>query len=218
MYVGIFYLVFSQATDAGLGEISVSFLLCGQIPYMWFSRTVTNSMDSIFSAGVVCLNHDVPPYVFTIATIFQDALKTGFVYATLIMFMCISDEAKSLQIANIFPVLLVTGLLVASAALFSASIIPFYPDLRFLISSGLILLLFVSGVFYSPETIGDERLRLLLDLNPLSALIEAHRAVLLEGAPPDVARLGIVASVSISIFALNVAFLDFLRDAYIRRM
>lgn len=218
MYVGIFYLVFSQAAGAGLGEISVSFLLCGQIPYMWFSRTVTNSMDSIFSAGVVCLNHDVPPYVFTIATIFQDALKTGFVYVTLMVFMYVSDGTLSSQIVYIFPVLIVTGILVASAALISASIIPFYPDLRFLISSMLILLLFVSGVFYSPEVISHGELRILLDFNPLSALIEAHRDVLLKGTAPDFVKLGTVAAVFLSVLALNIAVLNSLRDAYIRRM
>ena len=48
LHVTVFYFIFDVLLRRG-GEGFVVFLLCGQIPFLWFSRSVSNASNSIMN-------------------------------------------------------------------------------------------------------------------------------------------------------------------------
>jgi len=68
------------------------------------------------------------------------------------------------------------------------------------------LLMFVSPVIYPADIVGGN-LRWLLDLNPMTGLINAHRACLLGHMPIDWYGLGISTIITVVLFITGVLYL-----------
>jgi lipopolysaccharide transport system permease protein len=72
-----------------------------------------------------------------------------------------------------------------------AAIIPFFPDLRFLVQAMLQLVFFVSGVLFDGATI-PEQYRQYFYLNPMANVIDSYRDILMHDRWPDWQALGVV--------------------------
>jgi lipopolysaccharide transport system permease protein len=103
-------------------------------------------------------------------------------------------------------ILFLTLLLAAGMGYWLSSINVKYRDVQYALPFFINLLLFVSPVIYPTDILGEE-LRWILLLNPLTGLINAHRAVLLGYTPVDYAGLGIAAIITIMIFLTGVLYL-----------
>jgi lipopolysaccharide transport system permease protein len=80
----------------------------------------------------------------------------------------------------------------------------FVRDLGQAVSHLLLVLMFISPIAYTREFLGQSRLRLVLDLNPLSYLINLYRDPLVYGHVPRLLDL-----MGASLLALAVFFLGF---------
>jgi lipopolysaccharide transport system permease protein len=92
--------------------------------------------------------------------------------------------------------LLVQFVLLAGIAWLVAAVSVFLRDVPNLIAVALMVLFYLTPVFYS-RSIVPERFRWVLDLNPLATIIEAYRALLLREPAPDVASLIVVGVLSL---------------------
>jgi lipopolysaccharide transport system permease protein len=95
------------------------------------------------------------------------------------------------------PVLLVIQIdLMTWIILFASALTVFYRDIRFIVTLGLQLWLYLTPVIY-PLIMVPERFRTLYLLNPMASLIESYRQVVLLGQWPDPIYL-----MSAAVFAL----------------
>ena len=77
--------------------------------------------------------------------------------------------------------------------LFAALLVCAKRDFQLLISLGMVFLLFMSGIFWDIRSIDDPLLAdWLMILNPLAALIDSYRAVLMLNQSPDINRLAMI--------------------------
>ena len=68
---------------------------------------------------------------------------------------------------------------------------------------GMVFLLFVSGIFWDIDSIGNAALREnLLLVNPMASLIDLYRSVLMAGTAPALGQWLIVVAESLAILAL----------------
>ncbi len=94
----------------------------------------------------------------------------------------------------LFPLVLLT----MGAAWFLASIGVYLRDVGHIIGMVTTVLMFLSPVFY-PVSALPEEYRGLLQLNPVTFIIEQARNVIIWGVPPDLIGLGVYAAVSLVI-------------------
>jgi len=78
--------------------------------------------------------------------------------------------------------------LIVSLALLGSSLTPFLPDLKVAIDNGILMLFFLSGVFFNVNDV-SEPLRSYMLLNPMAGLIDGYRNVLIRGLWPDMAQI-----------------------------
>lgn len=187
----VFYLVFGVIFGER-GEGFVAFLLVGLVFWTWYRQTIAHAGNAIVLGKGLMDQVHVPKPVFPIVTLMTDLTKFAVVLAVLLLFLWVSGYGIGASYLAL-PLVLLTQLLLCSAlALLFSALVPFLPDLRFVVDNLLNLQFFVSGIFFSAERV-PEAYRFWFYLNPMASLIEDYRAILLEQSWPHWGRLSVIA-------------------------
>ena len=204
LYMAVFYFVFGVLFERG-GPGYPAFLLTGLVIYRWFDTNVRSAMESIAKNANLMQQLYVPKYAFPLAATVASTIKFLLVLGLLAVFLVSQGHHPNiawLAIPALIGIEFLFSLFVGTA---TALVIPFLPDLRILISNGLMLLLFLSGVFYDGASI-PEPWQTYFFLNPLAVLIQAFRHVRIDGQWPHWGALLIILAVSLAGLAATLKF------------
>lgn len=207
--MSVYYVVFGLLFQRGTDDF-VAFLLVGLVVWQWFGNSVKHGMSAIHSNGPLMTHVDLPKEVFPSIDMAMDFVKFGFVFLLLLVYLWITGYGISPAYMALPVVMLVQLMLIAACTYLAASIVPFFPDLKFLIDVLLQLVFFVSGIFFSGASI-PEKYQAYYYLNPMANLIDAYRDILMEGVWPDwsaVLKVGLVALVSLYLAQLLIRRFD----------
>lgn len=180
LYMLAFYVVFGLVFQRG-GENFIPFLLCGLVIWKWFASSVQNASTSITSNMGLIYQVYLPKVVFPVVAVVTSTLRFSFVFFILLLFLLANDAPVTSAWLIDLPLLLSLQIaFMLGLAMTLAAIVPFIPDLKFLIDNGLLILFFLSGIFFRLDTI-PESLRLYFDLNPVAVIIHGYREILISG-------------------------------------
>lgn len=205
LHLIIYYFLFGQLLNAGVENYGL-FLLCGLVPWMWFAKAISTSATSILGGQSLMLTTNISPAFFPLVSVAQATLKQLPALLCLLA-LGLATDVKTLSWNLIWlPGILIIQLLMTTAlALLIAAIIPYLRDLANLVGTGLMLLMFLSGVIFDfrsmPGNVGQW-----LEYNPMAVLISTYRQVILDGSPPDIAGLGYVMLVAIILLVVCTLF------------
>nr|WP_269147704.1 tetratricopeptide repeat protein [Methylophaga nitratireducenticrescens] len=202
LHMIIYFLVFGFLLQRG-GEGFITFLLTGLIPWMWFSKAVSNSSNSIITGQGLMLQIAIPSIVFPLVSLVQASLKQIPVFLVLFAFVWLQGYPPGLHWLTLVPVILLQTLLIVMFGCILAALVPFVRDISHIVSTGLTFVMFMSGIFYSYESIPEKWQELFL-LNPMAFIIKCYREIFIEGIYPDFSTMGIWAVISIIGCALTL--------------
>ncbi len=200
LHMLVFYLVFGLLLRRGTDNF-VAYLLSGLIPWLWFSKSIGNSMSSIIQGKGLMMQVYLPKLIFPVIVICQDLVKQSIVMLLLLTFLLIYGIPGTLTWMALPFLMLVEFCLISACAFVVAAVIPFLPDLRYLVNTGLMMLMFCSGVFYSMDAIPEKYHDLFL-LNPIALLLSNYRRILLYNQWPDWVPLLVLLVLSLLFLAL----------------
>ena len=216
LHLVIYYFLFGRLLNAGVENYGL-FLLCGLVPWMWFAKAISTSATSIIGGQALMLNSNISPVFFPLVSIVQSTFKQlPALLFVLALGMATDVKTISWSLLWLPSVLLVQLLLTIALGLLLAAIIPFFRDLANLVSTGLTLLMFLSGVIFDYRSMPG-RIGQWLEYNPLAVVIGAYRDVIMEGRSPDIIGLGYVALVSVVLLAVNYVVYKHHRRNFVRR-
>jgi lipopolysaccharide transport system permease protein len=205
LMVAVFYLVFAVFLARGTPDFVV-FLVCGKIPFLWFSKSVTNASRLIIAGRGLINQVSMPKLFFPMLVVFQDAFKQLIVFIFMFTFLYLSGMEITWVWLTIIFVILTQLLLVSAASLVVAVITPFLPDFKYLIATTMLALMLGSGIFYSyKEVLLLEHQQLFL-MNPIANLIKNYRQVLMDNTLPDWVALGSIGAFSITLIILMTLY------------
>jgi lipopolysaccharide transport system permease protein len=182
--MAIFYVVFAILMKQGTDHY-VPFLLIGIVFWTWFNRSLQNGSLSIMHAKDLMAQMNLPKAFFPIATVCQDCVKQFFVMVVLMVFLILYGMPFSLPWICLPVLMTIQFILILGVTIFLAAIVPFFPDLKFIIAAGLQLMFFVSGIFFDIDRTVLPVHRSIVYLNPMAGLIRNYRLILMQGAWPD---------------------------------
>jgi lipopolysaccharide transport system permease protein len=182
--MAIYYVVFAILLKQGT-ENYVPFLLIGIVFWAWFNRSLQNGSLSILHAKDLMAQMNLPKAFFPIATVCQDFVKQVFVMAVLLVFLVLYGMPVSLSWLCLPVLMAIQFVFIIGLAVFLSAIVPFFPDLKFIITAGLQLMFFVSGVFFDIDSTVLPVHRGIVYLNPMAGLIRNYRQILMQGVWPD---------------------------------
>lgn len=191
LWVAVFFVVFNLILDSGKksGDFIV-FLACGKFAFLWFQKAVIQASNSIVGSQGLVGKVNVPKSLFPMSAIHESVYRQSTVYLLLVVILLISGYVPGASWLWMVPVILVTWLMIVGCGLVGAYLVCVWRDFQKIIPLGMTFLLFTSGVFWDVRALGsDEKTQLLLTVNPLAFLLDAHRQVLMVGSAPDITHL-----------------------------
>ncbi|HFD11300.1 MAG TPA: ABC transporter permease [Crenotrichaceae bacterium] len=188
--MAVYYLVFGVLIKRGTADF-VPFLLIGLITWQWFANTIIHSMNSILGSRQLMTQVDLPKAVFPSVIAGMDIIKFSCVFVLLLVFLWSYGFLPNVYYAALPVVMFIQFTLNLTFSYLVAGIIPFFPDVRFLIQALLQLVFFVSGVLFDGSSI-PEQYQQYFYLNPMANVIDAYRDILMHERWPDWSSLGVV--------------------------
>ena len=212
LYLAAFYILFVLVLDRSEKNF-VPFFLCGAVAWKWFDSCVKGGAQAISSNRGLLQQVYLPKYIFAVIAVLGSSARFLPVFGVFCVFLLLYGiPLKATWLAA--PVLMfVQFLLGLSIALLVSAITPFLPDLRVAIDQGMMMLFFISGVFFNINEV-HEPIRSYLLLNPMAGLIDEYRNILIRGMWPNMGRLAMISLVSLLIGVTGLALLKQLDHKY----
>ncbi|RME60646.1 ABC transporter permease, partial [Candidatus Parcubacteria bacterium] len=194
-YLGAFYVLSTIVLHRG-GEGAVSFLLVGLVVWKWFMQAIPQCGSSILiNAGLIKQVY-LPKWVLPASALCTNTIKFFILFAILLLYLILVGHGITIKWLSLPILMMIQFVTMVAIGGVLAAITPFFPDLRLIVGNSLLLLFFLSGIFFDIDSVESD-MKEFLYLNPMAGIIIAYRDVLLRAEWPDWNMLGMIASVSL---------------------
>lgn len=169
------------------------FYMSGTIIWTYFANCLTRTSDTFINNadlfGKVYFPRLAVPLSILISNLIAFAIQFAFFLAFMVIFVLRGSTIHPnwLIVLTPFLLLLMAGLGFGFGIIVS-SLTTKYRDLRFLVQFGVQLLMYATPVIY-PVSLIPSRFRILIQINPISAVVETFRYAFLGGGTVDLAAL-----------------------------
>ena len=182
------------------------FSYSGLVLWIYFSNSVTQSGNSLVGNSAL-ISKIYFPRLFIPTSACLSGLVDYVIALTILIFMMLYYNLTPNVNIILLPLLVFTTLVLASGiGYWLSSLCVKYRDIKFVLPFFIQLFMFASPVIY-PSSIVGEKYQWLLYLNPMTGLIDAHRAVMLGHLPVNYGALGISIVISVLLFLTGIMYL-----------
>lgn len=161
-------------------ELFPIYILCGRLLYSFFSSATKIGMRSIRSNQAMIKKVYVPKYLYPLSTVIYNYI----IFLLSLIILAIVGVVLGIPLTwhtleAIIPIIVLLIMSIA-AALILSTICVFFRDIEYLWDVVLMLIMYCSAIFYFVDGLG-EKVQMVIKLNPLYAIIENFRHVILLG-------------------------------------
>jgi lipopolysaccharide transport system permease protein len=204
--LGVLVFVFSNVLDLGIDNYA-TFVFTGLIAWSWFATGITAATSSLVGQRHLLFQGRFPAAVLPIVALTVPLLDVLLALPVLLVLVATSEGIPWTIV--LLPLLIVLQfVLMAGLAWMTAGASVFFRDVPNLVGVVLLLLFYVTPVFYGLRDL-PSRYERILQLNPLTTIVEAYRAAVLGDPAPGAARIAAV--VGVSLLVAGVGFVVFNR-------
>lgn len=204
IYGVVFGIFFKSTPDPVYGTNSFFlYLLCGLIPWQFFSQTVSASTNVIVSNGnlvkkAVGFPSEILPIITVISNIISHMIGVGLLLVILFAF----TTRVSLYTPTIFVYLFFIAIFSVGLGWMLSSINVYLRDIQQVVGLIMMAWFFFTPIFYSPNII-PKKILLILKLNPIFHMVDGYRYALLTGKLLSIWDFVYLAIVSLLTFGLG---------------
>lgn len=199
----VFHVCLKVEVPPGQGTDNYTlFLFCGYLPWMLFQETALRASTSLLESPNLITKTVFPSEMIPISVFLSSLLNH-------LMTLTLAIAAVAIWAHNFNPGLLILPVYMLLLGLFAVGfgwiVSAFQVYLRDTAQVLLVLItlwFWVTPIFITVEQVPD-RLQFLPALNPLTALVQAYRGLLLTNATPDWNGLAYLALCSVGMFVLG---------------
>jgi ABC-type polysaccharide/polyol phosphate export permease len=192
------------------------FLLCGILPWTWFSASLTEAAGSLIAGGnlikKVLFPAEVLPIVSVLANLAHFVLALPIVVAVLLVYRRWPDPGGLAW----FPVVVAIQLVFTTGlALLLAALTVHFRDIRDILTNILMLWFFTTPIIYFYDQAEVRPYKGLFNLNPLTHLAISYQEILFFSGPFGHWKwLLALGGISIVVFLAGYWLFDRLRDSF----
>jgi lipopolysaccharide transport system permease protein len=183
--MAVFTFVFSRLAKIPSGGAPYPvFAYSALVPWFFFSNSVNSGTLSLITYRNIVTKTYFPREIIPLAQVCSrllDFVSAGALFALLMAFYRVPIGPWALLAPGFFLLLL---LFTTGVTLLTSAVNVFYRDVNPVVQIGLQLWLYLTPVAY-PLSEVSQKYRLFFVLNPLSAIVEGFRSVLVFGRAPD---------------------------------
>ena len=160
------------------------FILCGQIPYLFFTAAWLSGTTSIIANAQLVKRVPVPREVMPISAVFSNCVHLAIQVALMVALTFYYHLAPSWFWLWMLPLWALYIVFVCGVSLLSSAISVYIRDTQYVVESFNVVLFWLVPIFYGWEKI-PPKYAFVYKLNPVAALALAMRNILIDRhAPP----------------------------------
>ena len=176
--------VFSSVFKMDLKTYAV-FLFSGVIAFNLFGTIVTQCGQSLIGNEQLIKKIYIPKLFFPLAVSLTLLIDSVLMFLSLFLIIIMIGGNISISLVGIFPAYILLYLFSFGIGLITSIVSVYFRDLLHILTILMQALVFLSPVYYKPESLGG-RVKWLIDLNPLTQFIELFRAPIYNATFPAV--------------------------------
>lgn len=176
-------LVFSQFFGHSMEHYTI-YLFCGNLVFSYFRESTTGGMNALMSNASIFTKVNVPKYMFLLSKNVSALINFGLTLCVFFLFALIDRVQFGLHfLALLYPICCLVVFNIGMGLILSALFV-FFRDTSYLYDVFTMLLMYMSAIFYTVDTLPSFMQGLLLG-NPIYCYIKYFRIVVLDGNIPS---------------------------------
>ena len=191
-----------------------AFLISGYFAWVFVLHTLTTSVLVIPDHAFVAKSVPVPADVFVLAAVTSRLIEFVAEMVPVVVVLAVFHHGGVPASFVLLPVLTLLLLLVTLGFAFPAAALSvFFQDLQHALQAALMMLLYVSQVFY-PADLVPAAFRQVFYLNPFASVLTLFHEILYKGRVPSLAHLGGATAVAVVVCLVGYAIFRRQRDLF----
>lgn len=175
------------------------FILCGQIPYLFFTAAWLSGTTSIIANAQLVKRVPVPREVMPISAVFSNCVHLAIQVALMVALTFYYHLAPSWFWLWMLPLWALYIVFVCGVSLLSSAISVYIRDTQYVVESFNVVLFWLVPIFYGWEKI-PPKYAFVYKINPVAALALAMRNVLIDRhAPPATLIVNMVIAAAVAL-------------------
>lgn len=189
----------------------ITFLFSGVLAWNWFQASLYQATSAIVDNRELIKQPGFPAAILPTVTVTSHLVHFLLALPVLLFFVVLGGIQLTSAILALPLVIAVQFILTLGLAYPLASFHVTFRDTQYLLGVLLSLLFFLTPIFYDALSV-PAQYQLLYRLNPMVPVMDAYRAILIGGRPPDQQTMMVLAFVSIVIF--SAGYIIFMKVKY----
>ncbi|CDE14462.1 o-antigen export system permease protein RfbA [Clostridium sp. CAG:470] len=193
------------------------FICCGLIPWTFFSSTISRAAFTMVENGNLLKKVYFPREILPISIVTSEAVNFLISTIIIIAFVIFGGVGLSKYIVFYPLVLIAQYILLIGISLIVSSISVYVRDLQHLIGVALQLFFYATPIVYSANVIPDN-LKWILNLNPMTYIIEAYRDIFYNQTMINIQPLFILIIISVALCIIGYLIFNKLQKGFAEQL
>jgi len=211
IYTFVFGFVFSAAEP-----FFPIFIFIGISIWDFFRITITNSVKIVKKNSMVISRVYMPKYMLLVVQLFVNLFKMMISFGIVILMMIVFAVPITANVLFFFPILIVLFLNTFGLACFVMHFGVFVADMANVVTLGLRMMMYVTGIFYNIEKRIPVFGEILNKYNPVAFLISSMRDCLIYSTTPDLIGLLIWLGIGLLLSYLGIKTVYAAENGYVK--
>jgi lipopolysaccharide transport system permease protein len=168
------------------------FVFTALLPWSWFSSSIGSACSLFVSNRDLVRRPGFAPLLLMLVNTLSNLLAYLVGLPLLIAMLLFYNIALTPALALLPVLLIIQSMLIVGISMIVATLNVFYRDVQHIVGVVLTLLFYLTPIFYRSQSV-VEQYHALYTLNPITALIQAYRAIFFYGVMPAWSSLVFVA-------------------------
>lgn len=178
-------IVFGQFFGRNMEHYTI-YLFCGNLVYAYFKESTNGGMNALMANRSIFSKVNVPKYMFLLSKNVSSLINFGLTLCVFFIFVAIDGVDFGLHLlALIYPICCLVVFNMGVGLVLSAMFV-FFRDIGYLYDIFTLLLMYMSAIFYTVDTMAPWFQKLIL-CNPVYCYIKYFRMVVIDGNIPSFA-------------------------------
>ena len=204
LFMGVYTLVFGVYLRIGIAHYAV-FLLSGLLPWSWFANALLQGTSAILDGRMYVGKTIFPAEVLVVVPVCSNFVNFLFSLPVLVIVLAIFHQSLGFPVLVLPLIVLIQALLTIAFLFFVATINVFYRDLQQLIQYVVMLLFYLTPIFYQINAV-PAALRPFVAASPFAMLVRAYQQIFYANTWPDLPNIACLLVISIVLLLLGHAF------------
>lgn len=183
LYTGVFSLVLRVPVEAGFASFP-EFLMAGLLPWMAIQEGITRSASALVDNAAIVKKTVFPMETLVLSVVLAAVVNEIIALAIFAVYVALVGHLSLAWLALVVPALLLQILMTFGIGCLAATLTAFVRDTAHAVGIALTVVFYATPIVY-PASLVPERLRWVLEANPVAHLVDLYRRAFTLHALPE---------------------------------